>query len=140
MHIFAKIGFVANDAVTHLKMVEKGLDREDLALAVLVDFPFQILGGWLAAKWSKGDQPLRPWVWAFWPRLGFALISAIIVFYFPTPPISRGFFVFLVVHTVLQSFSSYVLCCQHRCYGITHSSGPSNLWAFLPSTIVYPIH
>ena len=87
-------------------MVEKGLGREDLAIAVLIDFPFQIFGGWIAARWSKGDKPLRPWIWAFWPRLGFALISMMIIYWFPTPPVSKGFFSFLVIHTVLSSFSS----------------------------------
>ncbi|ETW87634.1 mfs acetyl-CoA transporter [Heterobasidion irregulare TC 32-1] len=108
MHLFAKIGFAANEAVTSLKIVEKGLGKEDLAVAVLIDFPFQIVGGWLAAKWSRGDAPLRPWLWAFWPRLGFALIATLIVYWFPTPPISNGFFVFLIIHTVLQSFSSTI--------------------------------
>jgi hypothetical protein len=89
-------------------MVEKGLGREDLAIAVLIDFPFQIFGGWIAARWSKGDKPLRPWIWAFWPRLGFALISMMIIYWFPTPPVSKGFFSFLVIHTVLSSFSSTV--------------------------------
>ena len=45
MHLFAKIGFAANEAATLLKMVEKGLNPEDLAIAVLIDFPFQIIGG-----------------------------------------------------------------------------------------------
>lgn len=91
-------------------MVEKGLGREDLAIAVLIDFPFQIFGGWIAARWSRGDKPLRPWLWAFWPRLGFALVATMIVYWFPAPPISTGFFTFLVIHTVLSSFSSYVTC------------------------------
>ncbi|KAK7468607.1 hypothetical protein VKT23_003111 [Stygiomarasmius scandens] len=108
MHFFAKLGFAANDAASSLKMVEKGFKREDLALAVLIDFPFQIYGGYLAANWSRGDYPLRPWVIAFWPRLGFALIATLIVYWFPTPPISQGFFVFLIIHTVLASFSSTV--------------------------------
>jgi hypothetical protein len=89
-------------------MVEKGLGKEDLAVAVLVDFPFQILGGYLAARWSRGDRPLRPWIWAFWPRLGFVLLAAIIVWRFPKPPISTGFFVFLVLQTVLGSFSGTI--------------------------------
>lgn len=106
VHLSAKIGFAANEAVTSLKFVEKGLGKEDLAVAVLIDFPFQIVGGWLAARWSRGDKPLRPWLWAFWPRLGFAIVSTLIVYWFPTPPISNGFFIFLILHTVLQSFSS----------------------------------
>ncbi|KAF9473190.1 hypothetical protein BDN70DRAFT_405806 [Pholiota conissans] len=108
VHLFAKVGFAANDAATGLKLVEKGLKREDLALVVLIDFPFQIMGGWLAAKWSRGDRPLRPWIWAFWPRLGFALIATLIVYWFPRPPISMAFFVLLIVHTVLSSFASTV--------------------------------
>jgi len=106
MHLFAKIGFAANEAVTSLKFVEKGLGKEDLAVAVLIDFPFQIFGGWLAARWSRGSSPLRPWIWAFLPRLGFAAISALVVYWFPSPPVSTAFFTYLVVHTVLQSFSS----------------------------------
>lgn len=106
MHLFAKVGFAANEAATSLKMVEKGFLREDLAIAVLIDFPFQILGGWFAANWSRGDYPLRPWLVAFWPRLGFALIATLIVYWFPPAPITMGFFVFLVIHTVFSSFAS----------------------------------
>ncbi|KAF8973855.1 acetyl-coenzyme A transporter 1-domain-containing protein [Flammula alnicola] len=108
VHLFAKVGFAANDAATGLKLVEKGFKREDLALVVLIDFPFQIMGGWLAAKWSRGDRPLRPWIHAFWPRLGFALIATLIVYWFPKPPISTAFFMLLIVHTVLSSFASTV--------------------------------
>jgi PAT family acetyl-CoA transporter-like MFS transporter 1 len=108
MYLFAKIGWATHEAATSLKMVEKGLGKEDLAVAVLIDFPFQILGGYLAARWSRGDRPLRPWLWAFWPRLGFALLGAIIVWRFPKPPISTTFFVFLVLQTLLGSFSGWV--------------------------------
>ena len=58
--MIAKIGFVTNEAITGLKLLEKGFGKEDLALAVLLDFPFQILGGYMAAKWSSGPRPLRP--------------------------------------------------------------------------------
>lgn len=44
--MIAKIGFMANDSVTSLKLLEKGLLKEDMAVAVLIDFPFQIIGGW----------------------------------------------------------------------------------------------
>jgi len=108
VHLMAKIGWAAHDAATSLKMVEKGLGKEDLAVTVLIDFPFQILGGYLAARWSRGDRPLRPWIWAFWPRLGFSFLGAVIVWRFPKPPISAGFFIFLVLQTVFSSFSGYV--------------------------------
>lgn len=108
VHLFCKIGFQANEAVTNLKLVEKGLGREDLALVVLIDFPCQIIGGWLAAKWSIGDEPLRPWLYAFWVRLGFSALWTIIVWKFPTPPLTTGFFIFLVITNILQGFSKYV--------------------------------
>ena len=43
VHLIAKIGFQANNAVTGLKLVEHGLSKEDMAFAVLVDFPFCLL-------------------------------------------------------------------------------------------------
>ena len=108
MHLFAKIGWAAHDAATQLKMVEKGLGREDLAIAVLIDFPFQMLAGWVAGRWSRGDKPLRPWIYAFWPRLLLALIATVMVYYFPSPPISFGFFVLVIIQTVANSFAGQV--------------------------------
>jgi PAT family acetyl-CoA transporter-like MFS transporter 1 len=61
----AKIGFIANDAVTALKLLEKGFSKEDLALAVLIDFPFQIIFGYYAVRWSNGARPLKPVSWVF---------------------------------------------------------------------------
>lgn len=108
LHLFAKIGWAANDAATQLKMVEKGLGREDLAIAVLIDFPFQMFAGWVAGRWSRGEKPLRPWMIAFWPRLLLAIVATFIVYWFPTPPISFGFFVVLIIQTVLSSFAGTV--------------------------------
>lgn len=56
----AKIGFIANGAVTALKLLEKGFSKEDLALAVLIDFPLQIIFGYYAVRWSSGPRPLKP--------------------------------------------------------------------------------
>lgn len=56
----AKIGFICNEAVTGLKLLELGFNKEDLALTVLIDFPFEILFGYYAAKWSSGPKPLKP--------------------------------------------------------------------------------
>ncbi|KAG9098318.1 hypothetical protein FRC06_006539, partial [Ceratobasidium sp. 370] len=109
IHLVSKIGFQANDAVTSLKLVEKGLSKEDLALAVLIDFPLQIVGGWYAAKWSRGARPLRPWLWAFWVRLGFAVVAMGVVWGFPSvKPVPTSYFWGIVAFTVLGSFSSTV--------------------------------
>ncbi|PSS37197.1 hypothetical protein PHLCEN_2v968 [Hermanssonia centrifuga] len=89
-------------------MVEKGLGREDLAIAVLIDFPFQMFAGWIAGRWSRGNRPLWPWMIAFWPRLILALFATLIVYWFPKPPISMGFFVLLIFQTVLGSFAGTI--------------------------------
>ncbi|KAF8525237.1 MFS general substrate transporter [Hysterangium stoloniferum] len=108
MHFVCKIGFQANDAITQLKMVEKGLKKEDMALTVLLDFPFQLVEGYLAARWSRGDKPLEPWIWAFWARLGFAVSAMITIAIFPAPPIPTSFFIFIIVMTIASGFSSTV--------------------------------
>ncbi|KZT06210.1 MFS general substrate transporter [Laetiporus sulphureus 93-53] len=108
VHLFAKIGFQAHEAVTSLKMVEKGLGREDLAMTVLIDFPFQIVSGWLAGKWARGDKPLRAWSYAYWPRLGLTLLATLMVYWFPKPPISTWFFLLIILQTVASSFASTI--------------------------------
>ena len=52
IHLIAKIGFQANDAVTNLKLLDKGFSQEDMALTVLIDFPFELSLGYYAGKWS----------------------------------------------------------------------------------------
>jgi hypothetical protein len=106
VHLTSKIGFAAHDAATSLKMVEKGLGKEDIAAAFLFDFPIQIMGGYFIARWSRGNQPLRPWMWAFWPRLLFALLAAVLLWMFPAPPITTGFFVFIVLFRSLGEMAS----------------------------------
>jgi hypothetical protein len=108
VHFVAKIGFQANDAVTNLKLVEKGFAKEDLALAVLIDFPFQLVLGYLAARWSKGANALRPWLIGYVARLGFALVAMALVRGVPTQPIGMPYFILIISTTVLGSFASTV--------------------------------
>ncbi|GAA5831391.1 hypothetical protein JCM5353_007153, partial [Sporobolomyces roseus] len=108
VHLVTKLGTAANDAATSLKLLEKGLKKEDLALAVLIDFPFQILFGYLAAKWSTGDKPLRPWLLAMWTRLAWALISMLLISNFPSGDIGTPYFLLVVLCTVGSSFSTTV--------------------------------
>lgn len=110
LHFVAKIGFQANDAVTSLKLVEKGMSEADLALAVLIDFPCQLVGGYYAAKWANTDKPLRPWYYAFWARLFFAAVSMAFVYFLPKPPLSTGVFVLFIILNILSSFSGCVVC------------------------------
>ncbi|CAG8510489.1 16414_t:CDS:10 [Acaulospora morrowiae] len=107
--LLSKIGFIANEAVTGLKLLEKGFNKEDLALAVLIDFPIQILVGYYAAKWSNGSQPLKPWIYAFYGRLFFSIVGMLVVHSFPDDKeISNGFYFTVIASTVLSSFTSTV--------------------------------
>ncbi|SGY33301.1 BQ5605_C002g01479 [Microbotryum silenes-dioicae] len=108
VHLVTKLGTATNDAATSLKLLEKGLKKEDLALAVLIDFPFQILFGYLAAKWSKGDKPLKPWLIAMWTRLGWAIVSMLLIKFFPQGTISTSYFWLVVFCTVGSGFSSTI--------------------------------
>ncbi|KAI9257930.1 acetyl-coenzyme A transporter 1-domain-containing protein [Phascolomyces articulosus] len=105
----AKIGFICHEAVTSLKLLEKGFSKEDLALSVLLDFPLQIFFGYYAAKWSNGPRPLKPWLWGFYGRLLFSAIGMLVVYFYPSGE-DIGFFYFSVImgSTVLSSFMSTV--------------------------------
>ena len=85
-----------------------------MAVAVLLDFPAQMVAGWLAAKWARpthsgpgggGDKVLRPWLWAFWARLGMAAIAAFVVYGFPRGAVGKGYFGLVVLTTLLSSLA-----------------------------------
>ncbi|CAG8561662.1 2804_t:CDS:10 [Ambispora leptoticha] len=106
--LLSKIGFIANEAVTALKLLEKGFSKEDLALSVMVDFPFQIIFGYYAAKWSSGPEPLKPWLYAFYGRLLFAVVGMLAVIAFPVDGVSTSYFALIITTTVLSSFTGTV--------------------------------
>jgi PAT family acetyl-CoA transporter-like MFS transporter 1 len=110
IHTLAKLSFAANESVTALKLMDAGLAREDLSLLSALDFPFQLIGGAIAARWSTPEHPLRPWVWAFAPRMAFVGVMSGVVWFFPqaadgSKAIDGRFYVFLVVVWILQSFT-----------------------------------
>ncbi|KAL7751001.1 hypothetical protein RI367_003581 [Sorochytrium milnesiophthora] len=106
--LLAKIGFICNESVTGLKLLEKGFGKQDLALAVLVDFPFQLLFGYYAAKWSSGARPLAPWLYAFYGRLLFGVVGMLVVSAYPENGVTNSYFVTVIATTVLSSFTSTV--------------------------------
>ena len=56
IHLVSKIAFQCNEAATNLKLLEKGFKREDLAVSVLIDVPFEIIFGYYVAKWSSDNN------------------------------------------------------------------------------------
>ncbi|KAB8070754.1 acetyl-coenzyme A transporter 1-domain-containing protein [Aspergillus leporis] len=83
VHLIAKIGFQANDGVTSLKLLDKGFGQDNMALVVLIDFPFEIGLGYYAGKWSTEYTPMRLWCWAFIGRLAAAVLAQVTVMIYP---------------------------------------------------------
>ncbi|ODN77190.1 hypothetical protein L202_05713 [Cryptococcus amylolentus CBS 6039] len=136
VHLICKIGFQVNDSVTSLKLLEKGLSKEDLAVATLLDFPAQMAVGWLAAKWSRpppASSPLtttdgrksasadahvlKPWLYAFWARLAMATIATLVVAGFPSSGVGSGYFSLIIATMLFSSLTSTVqfvgICAFH---------------------------
>ncbi|KAK4555415.1 hypothetical protein LTR86_007712 [Recurvomyces mirabilis] len=109
IHLIAKIGFQANDAVTNLKLLDKGFSQEDLALTVLIDFPFEISLGYYAGKWSEQYQPIRVWCWAFIGRLAAAVFAQLVVMAFPAGGTTGWYLGVVVVEHVFSTFMSTVM-------------------------------
>jgi preprotein translocase subunit Sss1 len=103
--LIAKIGFIANESVTGLKLMELGFNKEYLALSVLIDFPLQMVFGYYAAKWSSGNRPLFPWTIGYFGRLFSALAGMTVVYNFPASgEISNTYFFIVMSVTILSSF------------------------------------
>ena len=116
--LIAKLGFQVNEAGTNLKLLEKGLSKEDLSITVLIDFPFEMIFGYYAGRWSTGKSPLKPWLWGFAGRLLAAILAQLIVYYFPKDGnVSSGYFLMIILQHLLGSFMSTIqfvsLCAFH---------------------------
>ena len=83
IHLIAKLGFITNESVTNLKLLDKGFGQANMALVVLIDFPFELGLGYYAGKWSTEYGPLRLWCWAFIARLGAAVWAQITIYIYP---------------------------------------------------------
>ena len=110
IHLISKIGFQANDAVTNLKLLDKGFSQEDLALTVLIDFPFEIALGYYAGKWCSFFPPMRLWMWAFIGRLVAAVLAHITVWLFPRDGIvGTGYLMVVIAEHIFSTFTSTVM-------------------------------
>lgn len=106
--LIAKIGFIANESVTGLKLMEKGFNKEYLALSVLIDFPLQMIFGYYAAKWSSGETPLFPWAIGFYGRLIGAAAGMLVVSAYPENGVSSVYLTIVMGVTVFSSFMNTI--------------------------------
>lgn len=110
VHLIAKIGFQANDGVTSLKLLDKGFGQDNMALVVLIDFPFEIFLGYYAGKWSTEHTPMRLWCWAFMGRLAAAVLGQATVMIFPASPEVPFWYLLAVIgEHVVSTFMNTVM-------------------------------
>ncbi|RYP13580.1 hypothetical protein DL767_010652 [Monosporascus sp. MG133] len=109
VHLIAKIGFQANDGVTNLKLLEKGFGKENMALTVLIDFPFEIGLGYYAGKWSQEYTPMRLWCWGFMGRLVAAVIAQTVVSIFPSNGVQPWYMLMVIASHVFSTFTNTVM-------------------------------
>lgn len=109
IHLIAKIGFQANDAVTNLKLLDKGFSQEDLALTVLIDFPFEMMLGYYAGTWSEKYKAITVWSLAFVGRLVAAVFSMFVVMFFPAGGTTTGYLLVIIVQHVFSTFMNTVM-------------------------------
>lgn len=118
--LIAKLGFQVNESATNLKLLEKGLSKEDLSITVLIDFPFEMIFGYYAGRWSSGKSPLKPWLFGFAGRLLSAMLAHLILLFFPkveNGEVSYKVFLAIILQHLLGSFMGTIqfvsLCAFH---------------------------
>lgn len=109
VHLIAKIGFQANDGVTNLKLLDKGFGKENMALTVLIDFPFEIGLGYYAGKWSQEYTPMRLWCWGFVGRLAAAILAQFTVAIFPAGGVTFWYMIVVIIEHVFSTFMNTVM-------------------------------
>ncbi|KAF2674754.1 hypothetical protein BT63DRAFT_366548 [Microthyrium microscopicum] len=109
VHLIAKIGFQANDGATTLKLIDKGFGQDNLALTVLIDFPFEIGLGYYVGKWSSQYGAMQLWSWAFAGRLLAALVAQVIVWSFPSGGVNIGYLIVAIFGHVFSTFMNTVM-------------------------------
>lgn len=109
VHLIAKIGFQANDGVTNLKLLDKGFGTDNMALTVLIDFPFEIGLGYYAGKWSQEHTPMRLWCWGFAGRLLAAVVAQLTVSMFPAQGVTPSYLLVVIGSHVFSTFTNTVM-------------------------------
>jgi PAT family acetyl-CoA transporter-like MFS transporter 1 len=109
VHLIAKVGFQANDGATTLKLLDKGFGQDNLALTVLIDFPFEIGLGYYVGKWSSTYGAMNLWSYAFVFRLVAAFVAQLIVWVFPSGGVNIGYLLLVIFGNVFSTFMNTVM-------------------------------
>lgn len=74
-----------------------------------MEFPVGLVASYLAAEWSSGKKPLRPWILAGYAKIFIIALTVLLVANFPESGAGILFMmIFMILNTTL-SFAKYVL-------------------------------
>ncbi|XP_066295927.1 acetyl-coenzyme A transporter 1-like [Branchiostoma lanceolatum] len=100
-----KIGFAAADAATGLKLIEKGVQRENLALLAVPLTPIQILLPFVISRYTAGPRPMDTFLKAMPFRLLLGIELAVMVFLTPYFKNDDGTFPLYYYVMIVASYS-----------------------------------
>ncbi|XP_078617067.1 acetyl-coenzyme A transporter 1-like [Branchiostoma floridae x Branchiostoma japonicum] len=100
-----KMGFAATDAVTRLKLIEKGVQTENLALLAVPLTPIQILLPLVISRYTAGPRPMDTFLKAMPLRLLMGVELAAMVFLTPYFKNDDGSFPLYYYAMILVSYS-----------------------------------
>ncbi|XBW34679.1 hypothetical protein QEN19_000247 [Hanseniaspora menglaensis] len=132
IHLVSKFPFQCNDSATHLRLLEKGVKSDDLAISVLLNFPLEMFFGYYVGKWSSQSNSeqtnrnynnkilkvligeygcLTPWLIGFLGRLVFgSMLGNLVVYFYPasTTGLPVWYFVMILMHNLSTSLMGTV--------------------------------
>ncbi|OBA27749.1 hypothetical protein HANVADRAFT_1626 [Hanseniaspora valbyensis NRRL Y-1626] len=134
---------VCNDSATNLRLLDKGFKSENLAISVLINFPFELCFGYYVGKWSSQNNSkntntqyknkllkfllgeygcLAPWLFGFLGRLIFgSLLGNLVVYLCPnnlsTESLPMWYFLLVIfqnlVNSLMSTFQFVSICSFH---------------------------
>ena len=105
-----RLAFAAGDNITVLKLIEHGFPKENMALMVVILFPFELISPILIGRWSNMGNPLYPWIVGYPFRLGVTLLGVALVWTFPVgEELSYYFYARVLAVQLVYSLASNVL-------------------------------
>lgn len=88
----SKIGFSAADAVSGLKLIERGVPKDKLAMLAVPVIPLQIVLPWIISRYTVGPRPMDVFLKAMPPRLLMGLVYMGMVWITPSFQDANGDF------------------------------------------------
>ncbi|XP_064642289.1 acetyl-coenzyme A transporter 1-like [Lineus longissimus] len=101
----AKMGFAAADSITGLKLIEKGVPKEKLALLAVPMVPIQVLLPIVISKYTAGPKPMNIFLKAIPFRLFMGLLFAGIVWWTPSTRLPNGDYPLYYYGVLLVSYA-----------------------------------